>query len=125
MLSRFFAVMLAILIANPICCCQDISSMWSSADADAVMSCGCQPSSEDHAPSDEPCSTCSSTVHKVSAETSLELPSIQVNDLESQSSEFVACRAVPRDSQMAVLSRTSRATFKQTPLRMAYCVYLL
>jgi hypothetical protein len=93
--------------------------MWSSADA--VMSCGCQPSSEDH----EPCSTCSSTVHKVSAETSLELPSIQVNDLESQSSEFVACRAVPRDSQMAVLSRTSRATFKQTPLRMAYCVYLL
>ena len=123
MLNRFFAVMLALLIANPICCCQDISSLLSSVDAEAI--CGCQQSPEDQAPNHEPCSNCASTVHKVSAETSLELPSIQVNDLESQKSELVVYGPVPRDTQIAVLSKTSEAIISQTPLRLAYCVYLL
>ena len=123
MLNRSFVVILALLIANPICCCQDISSLWSSAEVQT--SCGCQHSSENETPTNEPCSACPSKIHKVFAGASLELPAIQVNDLVSHPSLLFSGSGILSNPRTMVLTQAPYVVPKQVPLCVAYCVYLL
>ena len=126
MLNRIFVFVLAMLIANPVCCCQDLSSSWFSNEGETSEICGCQRSSEGSVPSDEesPCSSCPSKIDKQAVDASPELPRLPVSDLDSECDQVQAsCVLAPMGLARTVQSW--RFHTKDRSLCQKYCVYLV
>ncbi len=123
MIERLFAVMLALLVANPICCCQDLSSLWSSVDTET--SCGCQQSSDEKTPDEEPCSGCASKMHKASPNSSTGLPSVQVHDLQIQPRALISHEVAALSSNMVHAATAPLRHIGKKSFQAAYCVFRL
>ncbi len=72
MYLKILATVLALLVANPLCCCQDLGFLLGIEEAPA--SCGCEGGSPDAPSEEQPCSTCLSTIEKRSADGVLDIP---------------------------------------------------
>lgn len=96
-MDKLLSIVMAILIVNPICCCQGIEILWAdlhSPDAN-ISSCGCQKD----APADSegengPCSTCPARAHKTL--TPADLPTLAAPEADAtEPSEFWQTAAAP------------------------------
>ena len=80
MFGKVIAIVLALLVANPMCCCQDLSSLLG-AGSDALLSCGCQ--GAENEPERDPCPDCPGQLEVVVADHQLGVPKVPADDQSS------------------------------------------
>ena len=82
-MDRLLSIVMAILIANPLCCCQGIESLWAGHHASEaeVTSCGCQKDAPADSQGNGPCSTCPARAYKTVAPA--DLPTLEAPEADA------------------------------------------